>query len=76
MANILHYARMMMTGAKSPVPERKRKILSEAEKEIDTLEGQKTERTKQIEKATRFPSDITRKQRETARKARLLLRGK
>lgn len=76
MSKILHYARLLVSGAKSPVPKRKRDILSSAEKEIDTLEGQKTERTKQIEKATGYPSDQERRKKEAARQARLLLRGR
>lgn len=75
MAKLLHYARLLTMGAKSPVPKRKQKILKDAEKEIDRLESQKTERTKAIEKATGAKSDVAKRQREVARKARRSLMG-
>jgi hypothetical protein len=76
MAKILEYARLLTMGAKSPIPKRKRKILKEAEKRINKLESQKTARTRAIERATGAKSDISKQQKEVARRARRSLMGK
>ena len=76
MPKILEIARLLTMGAKSPVPKRKRRILKDAEKELDRLESYKTIRTKTIEKATGAKSDIEKRKQEVARQARKKLRGK
>ncbi len=76
MAGILRYARLLTARAKSSVPKRKRDILSGAEKEIEGLERQKTERTKAVERASGFKSPLSVQQREAAKKARRLLLGR
>lgn len=75
MAKIPLYARLL--GIKNPVPKRKRKILTKAEKEIDKLEKSKTARTRAVEQATGVASDIEKKKRRVARRARqtLMSRG-
>lgn len=76
MAKLLEYARLLTIGAKSSVPKRKRKILKKAEKKIEKLESQKTARTKAIEQATGVASDIEKKKRAVAKRARATLMGK
>lgn len=74
MAKIPLYARLL--GIKNPVPKRKRKILTKAEKEIDKLEKSKTARTRAVEQATGVASDVEKKKRRVARRARQTLMGK
>ena len=76
MAKTLEYARLLTIGPKNPVPKRKRKALSEAEKEIDRLEKSKTARTKAVEEATGVPSDVEKQKRAVARRAKSTLMGK
>lgn len=70
MPNVLQTARLLTIGAKNPVPRRKRKILKKAEKEIRSLEARKTARTRDVERQSGAPSDVTKKQREIAKSAR------
>lgn len=77
MPKLLEYARLLTVGPKKTVPKRKRKILKQAEKELDKLDRMKTTRTKAIERAnTGVPSDIEKKKKEVARRARKTLMGK
>jgi hypothetical protein len=75
MSKVLEYARLL-TGSKNPVPKRKRRILKNAEKEIDRLDKLKTARTRAVEEATGVPSDIEQKKKAVARRARKTLMGK
>lgn len=61
---------------RNPVPKRKRKILKQAVKDLDRLESLKTARSRAVEKATGVKSDMTKRQREVAKKARRRLTGK
>jgi hypothetical protein len=76
MSKTLRYISMKLVGGKNAVPKRKRKILKQAEKELDKLESAKTARTKSVEESTGVESDITKRQREVARRARQSLMGK
>jgi predicted nucleic acid-binding Zn-ribbon protein len=74
MVGPIEYIRLK-AGRVNPIPKRKRKILKRAEKELDKLEKQKTARTQAVEKATGVESDITKRKRDVARKARRSLMG-
>jgi len=51
-------------------------ILHGAAKEIESLEKLKTPATRDVEKQSGFPSDITNKQKAAAKLAKLLMRKK
>lgn len=77
MPKFLEYARLLTIGPKKAVPKRKRQVLKKAEKEIDRLDRMKTARTKAVERAnTGVPSDIEKRKKEVARRARKTLMGK
>ncbi len=70
MAKLLHYARLLTTGAKNPIPKKKRKVIKQAEKDIDKLEKLETPRSKSIEESSGVASDITKAKRDRAKRAR------
>jgi len=79
MPGILHYARLLTVGPKNPIPKKKRQLIENADREITRLEKTKTARTKAIESATGVASDVEKKKKAVARRARqslLAMRGK
>lgn len=73
MPSLLHYARLLAGRPKNPIPKRKRQIIEKAEKDIDRMEKYKTERSRDIERRTGVPSDLEKKKKEIAKKARKTL---
>lgn len=74
--SVLEKLRLLTIGPKNPIPRRKQKVLSEADRELTRLEGQKTARTKAIEEATGVDSDLEKRKKAVARRARQTLLAK